>query len=228
MPAFRPKPDYELDRLSNEDLIAYANAARGAGEHEHWRLAISILVFGFQDRVKIWILRKAHPSLLEDLMQEVFTRALTSLSRESAEFQGRTGGEFGSWLRQITAFVIADHTDAAKRERANTQAPPPDPEGDLPELQVPDPAGDDFTDSFANRELAKEAYETVTNPSHRKLIGLIGPADYGFKGLSAEEAVESMNAELEDGTKPMSEANAYKIISRYRASLNTLREGGNA
>jgi DNA-directed RNA polymerase specialized sigma24 family protein len=220
---FRPRKEHELNSLSDEALIAYANAARSAGEHQQWRTAISVLVFGFERRVRFWVGRKVDAAFLEDLVGEVFERALTSLSRDTAKFEGSTPGELGAWLRQISAYVVADHTERVKRDKDHTQSPS-DNEDEFPERQVPDPHGDDFTNELVNRELVKEAFDAVTNETHRKAIELAGPADYGFKDLSAEETVTKINAELGPGQNSMTEQNVYKIVSRFRERLEQLRD----
>ena len=47
MPRFERKPDHELDRLDDEALVAYARAARDAGDQAAGARAIAVLVYGY-------------------------------------------------------------------------------------------------------------------------------------------------------------------------------------
>jgi RNA polymerase sigma factor (sigma-70 family) len=215
---FRPLSEHDLGRLSNEKLIAYANAARAAGERSHWRTAMNLLVFGFIDRVSFWT-RKCDSTDHEDLVHEVFERAIKSLSRETAQFEGSTEGEFGAWLRRISQFVVADY------HRAREGQPPLDPlasehDGDE-EVFGAEPSSPDHADAVVIRDLVAQALSKVTKPSHRRIVELAGDTDLGFEGMSAAEACKQVKAELDE---EISIANAYQINSRFKAQVLKLEQ----
>lgn len=218
MSNFRRRKEHELASLPNEELIEYANAARQAGQREDWRTAMNLLVHGFIDRVFFWT-RKCDDDDHEDLVHEVFERAIKSLSRETAQFEGSTAGEFGAWLRRISQFVVADY------HRAREGKPPLDPlagehVGDE-EVFGADPSSPDHADAVVNQDLVAHAFAEVKKPSHRRIIELAGDPDLGFDGMPYAEACEQLKEDLDE---EISIANAYQINSRFKARLLKLDE----
>ncbi len=210
--------EHQLSLLSNEQLIAYANGARSAGERDHWRTAMGVLVYGFIDRVFFWT-RKCDSNDHEDLVHEVFERAIKSLARDTAQFDGSTAGQFGAWLRRISQFVVADY------HRAREGKPPLDPlasehEGEE-EIFGADPSSPDHADAVVNQDLVARAFAEIKKPSHRRYIELGGDSDLGFAGMPPEEACEQVKEELGD---EITIVNAYKINSRFKARVLKLDE----
>ena len=221
MAPFRRLKEHELQELFDEELIAYANEARKAGEHDCWLLAMQMLVWGFIGRVNTWIRRKVDEDDAEDLIQEVFERALTSLARETARFAGSTSGEFGAWLRRITQFVIADYYKAREGK------PPVDSlsrgNGDEDEYG-PEPSEEDHTAQVVNQDVVDQAFGELSD-LHKRVIRLVGDVQFGFRGLSPQEAAEMISAgDGREEPHPMTDVNAYQIKSRFKKRLRELND----
>jgi DNA-directed RNA polymerase specialized sigma24 family protein len=98
---FRPLGEAELVRLADDELIAYVRAARAVG-HASGRVALAVLVYGHWHNVARRVALKVPVAAVEDVTSEVLVSALQSA------FDGSSEGEFGVWLRTITARRIAD------------------------------------------------------------------------------------------------------------------------
>ena len=107
---FRPQGEASLARLGDDELIAYVHAARAAA-HPSARVALAVLVYGHWHNVARRVALKVPPSAVEDVTSDVLMSALQSA------FDGSSEGEFGAWLRAITARRIADFH---RRPRADT------------------------------------------------------------------------------------------------------------
>jgi DNA-directed RNA polymerase specialized sigma24 family protein len=222
---FRPHKEHELASLSLEELMTYANAAYAEGEMDHWRTAMGILVYMFEDRVRFWV-RKGGAESIDDLTGATFLAAIRSLSRPGAAFSGTTVGEFGSWLRQIASRRVVERLE--ERRKKPTDPLPDEHEG---EEDVWGPSG--FTpgheDEVVNRALVQQAFDGVKNPTHQLVVALAGPAEYGFEELNAEDTTDRVNHQIQaSGADPMTNANVYKIISRFIRRIRELNdEAGN-
>lgn len=102
MPPFRPRQDHELDALSDDEVIAYVNAARVAGAHADAVRGIQVLVFGHWHWVRVRLARKLPLHAVEDATGELMVRAIKS------RFDGGSVGEFRGWLARIVERHIAD------------------------------------------------------------------------------------------------------------------------
>ena len=91
MPRFIRKPDHDLDRLSDDALIAYLRAAIDAGDADGGATALAILVYGHWENVKRRVGMKVPPADVEDVASEVISSAI------GAAFEGVSVGEFHNW-----------------------------------------------------------------------------------------------------------------------------------
>lgn len=219
MPDFTPLPDPELDHLSLEELVAYHHAARRAGRHDEAQKALGRQVWAFEDRVNYWIRRKIPEEHVEDLVQTVFESALGS------SFDEPTVGQFGSWLRRIAQYRIADFYDKESR-RIKADPLVDDHERDE-DVWGPTPEAPDFTQEVVERSVVKQALAEL-NEVHRRAIEIGGPKDLGFEGAPAKETAQRINDQFsgQEGD-PMTDGNVHKILSRFRKRLADLLDADN-
>ena len=205
MSEFRELPEHHLQRLSDDDLIAYLRAARAAGRHDAMKPAIGALAFGYWDT----LVNRARLKLPESEVEQVAGEALESAI--ASAFDGRSVGEFRSWLHTILSRRIADYWQ--KRERTVQTRPLPAP-GDE-EFAGFEPAVGFEGEAFHARESVREALDELSE-EHRSVVLLyvLGP----------HEASEA--AALAGGG--MSEANVHQIASRFQKRVRELLEDGHS
>jgi DNA-directed RNA polymerase specialized sigma24 family protein len=200
VPRFQPLDDAALERLGDEQLIAYMRTARDAG-HPSAADALAILVFGHWANVERRVRLKLPESQVEDLTGDIIADAIASA------FDGSSAGEFVSWLATITKRAIADFYRRGPG-RART---------------VPLGGGDDdaYAEPAAPSEQGavevRDAIERVLGmmrEDHRRVVDIIV-----FEDLPAAAAVRAVPG--------MTEANAHQIVSRFRHALReALKPGG--
>ena len=78
MPRFERKPDHELDRLDDEALVAYARAARDAGDPAAAARAIAVLVYGYWSNVERRVRMKVPREHVEDVTADIVASAIQS------------------------------------------------------------------------------------------------------------------------------------------------------
>ena len=159
MPPFRPRAQHDLERLDDDALIAYMREAGAAG-HESARLALAMLAYGYRSRVRARVSMKIPAQDVDEVTDEILAKALSS------SFDGRHGGQFGSWMNTIAQRSIADYH---RRGPGRVKADPLD-ERDAA------PAGDEVeTGDALERTLA------ALNPEHRRVVELV------LRGYTASE-----------------------------------------
>lgn len=87
---FHPCTEAELNRLTDEELIAYLRAAHADGASDSARMALQVLVFGYWTPVAYRLERRLPARVVEDVTGDVIVRAIQSA------FSGHSVGEFGS------------------------------------------------------------------------------------------------------------------------------------
>ena len=197
---FRPLPEPELDRLSDEDLIAHLRAAHAAGAAEEARTALQILVHGYWSHVAYRLERKLPAHAVEDVTGDVVVRAIQSA------FSGHSVGEFRSWLNTITDRATADFYRARARRPEETPLERDEEDGGSLEPAAPDSRG------YVEVQMVIEEVLAELRADHRRLVELAV-----FEDRPAAEAA----AEVEG----MTTANAYQVVSRFRTRLRELLEG---
>jgi RNA polymerase sigma factor (sigma-70 family) len=191
---FHPLDELALQRLDDDALIAYMREARAHGDPSA-AAGLAILVYGHWHNVERRVRMKIPAAHVEDLTGDIVVDAIASA------FEGKSVGEFVSWLGTITQRAIADFY-----RRGPGRIKPAD-----------EPAPEQATASEAGLIEVRDAIERVMaplQPHHRAVIDLVV-----FDGRSAAEAAGAV-----DG---MTEANVHQIVSRFRRALRgELQAGG--
>jgi RNA polymerase sigma factor (sigma-70 family) len=201
---FEPLPDHNLQKLSDEELIAYIRVARDEGQLAHGRRGLAILVYGYERDVKRRLSIRVPKHVVDDLAHDALVKAI------AAAFDGTSVGEFRSWLNTIVDRTAADHFRRAERRPKETILPSEHAgEDDVwgAEPQVESEAG-----AVELRMIVDEVLDTF-NDKHRLVIEL-----HVFSGLTAGEVCDRI-----DG---MSEDNVAQIASRFRAKLRARLDPG--
>jgi RNA polymerase sigma factor (sigma-70 family) len=205
LPAFRPLSEAELDRLTDDELVAYLRAAAEAGEHAHARTALQILVFAFWDLVEARLSLRLPAHAVEEETANVISRAITS------SFAGESVGEFRSWLTTIIKRATADYYRRQERRPEETPLVRETEDGEREHLRgrhEPDGAG------YVEVQLLVEQCLDELSEPHRRVVELLV-----FQDRDARDAVAEVPG--------ITEANAYQIVSRFRRRLRELLEGEN-
>jgi RNA polymerase sigma factor (sigma-70 family) len=190
---FHPLDEAALQRLDDDALIEYMRHARASG-HASAALGLAILVYGHWQNVERRVRMKIPPAHVEDLTGDVIADAIASA------FEGRSAGEFVSWLNTITQRAIADFYRRGPGRMKGADGPTPEP----------------ITPSEAGAVAVRDAIERVMatlRPDHQHVVDLVVFAD-----RSAADAARAL-----DG---MTEANVHQIVSRFRRALRAELEAG--
>lgn len=190
-----PLPTHDLDRLSDEQLIAYIRAMRDGGELPAAAAGLAVLVYGHWTNVRRRVGLKIPAADVEDVSSEVVTSAIASA------FDGTSEGEFIVWLGTIVRRRIADYHRSAERRIKSSSLDALTASGG--ELQ---------TDGDLDRDGYLAVQESIVdlleqrNEDHHKVIEIMV-----FEDAPASQAIAAVPG--------LSEANAYKIVSRFRSDL---------
>jgi len=220
MGEFEPLPEHRLQDLGDDKLIEHVIAARDAGDLSQARMAMSILAFGHYQRVYVMVSLKVPADSVDDVAQEVMAHALKS------SFDGRSVGQFVSWLKTITSRRIADFTERATRDRERQAGPLTGDEDD--EVRADALGVDGGQSQVEVTEIVMGALEQTDDPVHRRVVELYGPGEFGFAELSAREVASAVNEEARDGDSTMSEGNVHKIYQRFRDRVRAALESSGA
>jgi RNA polymerase sigma factor (sigma-70 family) len=204
---FEELPERRLEDLSDEQLVDYLRRARAAGRHDAMKPAVGVLVYGYWDN----LVNRARLKLPGDAdAEEVAAEAVASAIVSA--FDGRSVGEFRSWLHTILSRRIADWWEAKERKLDKTRLPS-EHLGDE-EVWGREPSVDFEGEALFARECVRRALDEVEDARHRRVIDL-----YVFGPHSAAETAELVG----DG---MTEANVHQISSRFQRRARELIEGG--
>ena len=201
MPRFDRLNDAQLNALPDEEILTYINAARAAGDADAATTGLQVLVYGYMDNIRMWVGRKVPRQDVDDLAHVAMLSAITST------LDGRSIGEFRSWLSTIVKRKVADYWRKGRLEEEPLFA-----EGDE---HAPTIVG--VEDDMSSMDLGAAIEEAMEGLSdvHRRVVEIAILEDQ-----PARVAVDTVNAEF-DGRldTPMAENNVYKIASRYRTRL---------
>jgi RNA polymerase sigma factor (sigma-70 family) len=203
---FRELPEHRLSGLSDDELIDYLRAAREAGRHDAMKTAIAVLVHGHYPALVNRARLKLPDADVEDVVAETLMSAIASA------FDGKSVGEFRSWMHTILSRRIADYHDERSRKPRAT-ALPSEHEGE-DEVWGTEPSEPFEGDALHARACFEQAYEELENGSHRRVIDL-----YLLGSHSAAETAELVG----DG---MTEPNVHQISSRFQRRFRELVEEG--
>lgn len=200
MDDFRELPDRELDRLSDDELIAYMRAAKAAGNDAAALAGLKHLVGGRWDDA----FRRANRKLPFHAAEDVASEAIASAIKSA--FDGESVGQFVRWLQTIVDRRVADHLRSRK------------PEDPLPEEHEGEEgswgaAGEtpDETGAVEVQMIVDQVLDELSDV-HRRAVEL-----FVFERRPAAEAAEETG---------LSEANVHQIGSRFRKRLREILEGG--
>ena len=203
---FRELTELELGRLNDEQLVDYLRAAREAGRPEAMRPAIAVLVLGYWDMLIGRARLKLPDADVEDVAAEAMMSALASA------FDGRSVGEFRSWLHTILSRRIADHFEARKRRPATTELASEHAGED--DVWGSEPAEPFEGEALFAQQCLRQAYDELIEHRHRQVIDL-----YVLGPHSAGEAASLVGSD-------MTEANVHQISSRFQKRFRELLDGG--
>jgi RNA polymerase sigma factor (sigma-70 family) len=201
---FEPLPDYKLEKLSDDELIAYIRAARNAGQLAHGRRGLAILVYGYERDVKRRVSIKVPSHAVDDLAHDALVKAI------AAAFDGTSVGEFRNWLHTIVDRAVADFYRRAERRPKETILPSEHAGED--DVWGGEPSLESEAGAVELRIIVQEVLETF-NEKHRLVIEL-----HVFQGFTAAEVCDRITG--------MSEDNVAQIASRFRAKLRARLEPG--
>jgi RNA polymerase sigma factor (sigma-70 family) len=203
--SFRVRSDRELERLSDEALLAYVRAARDAGELSAARRGLMILVYGHEANVRRRLSLRVGEHVLDDLVREVLVKAI------AGAFAGSSVGEFRSWLNTIVERTAADYHRRAKRRPSEAPLPSEHPSDE--QVWGEEPRVDGEAEGVELRILVEEVLATF-GEKQRRVIEL-----HVLEGRPAREVCESIDGMRED--------NVAQIASRFRRKLQAaLEEAG--
>jgi RNA polymerase sigma factor (sigma-70 family) len=189
---FRPLDEAALQRLDDDALIEYIRAARAAG-HESAGVALAILVYRHWLNVERRVRMKTPRAHVEDVTAGVIDDAVLSA------FEGRSLGEFRSWLNTITQRAIADYFRRGPG-RLKTSDEPPD-----------EPAAPAETGEVEVRDLIERVMARM-RPEHRRVVDIVV-----FEDRPAADAARELG---------LTEANVHQIVKRFRDALRGELEAG--
>jgi RNA polymerase sigma factor (sigma-70 family) len=204
---FEELPEHHLGSLSDDLLVDYVRRARDAGRHDAMKPAIAVLVFGYWESLVGRARLKLPAADAEDVAGEAVASAL------AAAFDGKSIGEFRSWLHTILSRRIADYLEARKRKPQTTRLP--SEHRNEEDVWGSEPKVEFEGDALFARDCLERAYGEIEDPRHRRVVDLyvLGP----------HPAAET--AELVGGG--MTEANVHQISSRFQKRFKELLAGGN-
>jgi len=201
--SFRPKDEYQLSKLSDDDLVAYLIAARDSGHDDEVRKATGVLVYSRYRQQLAFIRKKVRSA--EDAEDILATVILDMLS---AAFRGNHTGQFFSLFFTIRDRRIADYYEKAGRE---PEAEPVNPDG--PAL-IEELLG---SEEFASESDARMVIEQCLSAmSHRdqEIVRM------RMEGFPSKEVAYRINQGNLDGKTKMTPANVDQIYARFKHRLH--------
>ncbi|MFN8111825.1 MAG: sigma-70 family RNA polymerase sigma factor [Solirubrobacterales bacterium] len=213
MSEFRQLGEMALDRLSDEDLVAYVVAAREAGRPDAGKRASDMLAFRIQPLVEARVAAKVGREAAEDVVMEVLTSFLQSA------FDGKVILSVRAFVATIAKRRIADHY--RRLERDPQQVPLPGSDGDDEDVWGREPGAEDDTSSLFYMDVVDRLL-AERSELHREIIRLYGPEAIDGEDMQGAEVVE----ELARRGEAVTVANVQQIWHRFKAELrDELRTG---
>ena len=208
--AFDCLSEDELQRLTDDELIAYIRKAADAGRRDCAATATAILCWRrFDDVVRRVSMRVPAPDV-EDVAMTAILDAIRSA------FKGVSKGEFVKWLNTIVSRRIADYHRAKEGKPPLTPLPTENLDDDEvwgEEPSEPDHTGEVHVQSVIDACLAK------LSPPHRAVV-----ERNVFEDLSAQDTAAQVNEAFPDLDPPMSDQNVHQIVRRFRQAVRELLE----
>ena len=196
----------DLQRLTDDELIAYIRKATDAGRPDCAQTGIAILCWRHFDDVVRRVALRVPKEAVEDQAMVVMLAAIKSA------FDGTSIGEFKKWLGQIIARRgIADfHRD---REDDPQVGPLPTEHQGEEEVWGEEPSETDESGAVVVQSVIDECLEGLSE-AHRMVVEL-----NVFEDLDAGDTAAQVNDALPDLETKMSTENVHKIVSRFRKCI---------
>jgi RNA polymerase sigma factor (sigma-70 family) len=202
---FRELPEHRLETLDDDQLVEYMRSARAAGRHDAMKPAVAVLVYGYWDN----LVNRARLKLRTEAdAEEVAAEAVASAI--ASAFDGRSVGEFRSWLHTILSRRIADWWEAREQKLDKTLLPS-EHAGDE-EVWGREPSVGFEGEALFARDCIRGALGEIEDARHRRVIEL-----YVLGPHPAAETAKLVG----DG---MTEANVHQIASRFQRRVKELLE----
>jgi RNA polymerase sigma factor (sigma-70 family) len=202
---FRELPEHRLETLDDDRLVEYLRDARAAGRHDAMKPAVAVLVYGYWDN----LVNRARLKLRTEAdAEEVAAEAMASAI--ASAFDGRSVGEFRSWLHTILSRRIADWWEAREQKLDKTLLP--SEHGGDEEVWGREPSVGFEGEALFARECIRGALGEIEDARHRRVIEL-----YVLGPHPAAETAKLVG----DG---MTEANVHQIASRFQRRVKELLE----
>lgn len=180
-------------------------SARAAGRHDAMKPAVAVLVYGYWDN----LVNRARLKLRTEAdAEEVAAEAVASAI--ASAFDGRSVGEFRSWLHTILSRRIADWWEAREQKLDKTLLPS-EHAGDE-EVWGREPSVGFEGEALFARDCIRGALGEIEDARHRRVIEL-----YVLGPHPAAETAKLVG----DG---MTEANVHQIASRFQRRVKELLE----
>jgi DNA-directed RNA polymerase specialized sigma24 family protein len=197
----------DLDRLSDEELVAYVVAARDAGRPEDGRDAANVLVFRLEPLVTARVAAKVRRDDREDVVMTV----LESFVRSA--FDGKVIDSVAAFIATIAQRRIADYY--RERGRHPDQTPLPGENLDDESIWGPEPSTEDGSALLGIND-AIERVIARRSELHQRMIMLYAPEPMGGEHLTGSEVVERMRSGY--GTE-VSVDNVQQVWRRFKVEL---------
>jgi DNA-directed RNA polymerase specialized sigma24 family protein len=203
LPDFQELPEHRLAALGDEQLVDYLRAAREAGRHDAMKPAVAVLVYGYWDT----LVNRARLKLRTEAdSEEVAAEAMASAI--ASAFDGRSVGEFRSWLHTILSRRIADWWEG--REQKLAKAPLPSEHLGDEDVWGREPSVGFEGDALSAQQCIRQAYDELESDHHRRVIDV-----YVFGPHPAADAATLVGS-------GMTEANVHQIASRFQRRVREL------
>ena len=210
---FRQLEEMALDRLGDEDLVAYVVAAREAGRPDAGKRATDMLAFRIQPLVEARVAAKVGREAREDVVMEVLTSFLQSA------FDGKVILSVRAFVATIAKRRIADHY--RRLERHPDQVPLSSGDGDEDGVWGNEPGGEDDTSALGYMPIVDRLL-AERSELHQKIIRMYGPEAMNGQNMQGAEVVEELARQGEEVTV----SNVQQIWHRFQAELKAeLRTG---
>ncbi len=203
MANLEPRNDDELSRLSDEQLLERVARARAQGQSDR---ALAIIVFRYYDDIVRRVRLKVPPADVEDVAQNAVVSAIRS------RLDGKSIGEFRTWLNRIVSRRIADYHRKPSVDTTELPDEHLDDEGVWGEV----PSEEDETGALEVQEIIDIARDELSD-RHRRVVNL-----FIFEDDTGQGTVDKVNAEFSDEDPPMSVDNVAQIVKRFRERVREL------
>ena len=202
-----------LDRLSDEDLVAYFVVAREAGQPEAGKRANDMLAFRIQPLIEARVAAKVGPDAREDVVMEVLTSFLQSA------FDGKVILSVRAFAATICKRRIADHY--RRIERNPDQVPLPGGDADDENVWGEEPGTEDDTSAIGYMGIVARLLAD-RNELHQRVIKLYGPEAMNGMNFTGAEVVAALAKQGEE----MTVANVQQIWHRFKDDLKAELQTG--